>query len=89
MDHSKHNMRGHYPPSHSGFSKQKAAFEATLKSKKQIAEGTMAFIFEKPKEFPFRAGQHVRLTLLNAPKTDSEGNSRFFSIASSPLDIMK
>jgi ferredoxin-NADP reductase len=57
-----------------------------LKEKKQIAKGTYAFIFEKPKGFHFRAGQHVRMTLMNPPETDSEGNSRFFSLANSPQE---
>jgi len=65
---------------------KKAAFEAALKSKRQIAEGTMAFVFEKPKGFKFKAGQHIRMTLINPPETDSEGNSRFFSLASTPQD---
>jgi ferredoxin-NADP reductase len=57
---------------------EKMIFEVALKNKKQIAEGTYAFSFEKPKGFHFRAGQHVRMTLINPPETDSEGNSRFF-----------
>ena len=67
-------------------SMKKAEFQVALKSKKQIAEGTWAFTFEKPEGFTFKAGQHIRMTLLNPPETDSEGNSRFFSPASSPQD---
>ena len=65
---------------------KKASFEIALKGKKQIAEGTFAFVFEKPEGFRFKAGQHLRMTLINPPKTDSEGNSRFFSLASTPQD---
>jgi ferredoxin-NADP reductase len=61
-----------------------AAYEVALKEKKQLAEGTIAFMFEKPNGFHFRAGQHIRMTLLNPPETDSEGNSRFFSLANAP-----
>lgn len=75
-----------YMHGQSGPSMKKAAFEVALKGKKQIAEGTLAFIFEKPEGFHFKAGQHIRMTLINPPETDSEGNSRFFSIASSPQD---
>ncbi len=57
-----------------------------LKSKKQIAEGTMAFTFERPEKFKFKAGQHIRMTLIDPPATDDEGNSRFLSIASTPQD---
>src|SRR6266704_5563590 len=65
---------------------KRAAFEVALKEKKHIAEGTIAFIFEKPNGFHFQAGQHIRMTLLNAPETDSEGKSRFFSLANSPQE---
>lgn len=65
---------------------KKSAFEVALKGKKQIAEGTYAFVFEKPEGFFFRAGQHIRMTLINPPETDSEGNSRFFSLANSPQE---
>jgi ferredoxin-NADP reductase len=86
MRHDNHNMHGHYPPKHSMPSMKKTAFEVALKDKKQIAEGTFAFTFEKPNGFHFRAGQHVRMTLIDPPETDSEGNSRFFSLASSPQE---
>lgn len=52
----------------------------------EVAEGTMAFHFEKPADFQFRAGQAVDITLLNPPETDAEGNTRAFSIASAPFD---
>jgi ferredoxin-NADP reductase len=77
------NMRGHIPHGHSIPSMKKMAFEVTLKDKKQIAIDTMAFVFDKPNGFHFRAGQHVRMTLIDPPETDREGNSRFFSLASS------
>ena len=55
-----------------------------LIKKEEIAEGTMAFYFEKPGNFNFIAGQYMTVTLLNPPETDAEGNSRFLSIASAP-----
>lgn len=67
-------------------SMKKASFEIALKGKKQIAEGTMVFIFEKPEGFIFKAGQHLRMTLIKPPETDAEGDSRFFSLASTPQD---
>lgn len=81
-----HGTSGSTKPGHSGAAMKKASFEVTLKGKKQIAEGTMTFIFEKPRGFTFRAGQHVRMTLIDPPETDDEGDSRFFSIASAPQD---
>ncbi len=76
----------HLGINHSMSSMKKASFEIALKGKKQIAKGTMAFIFEKPEGFSFKAGQHVRMTLLNPPETDIRGNSRFLTLANTPED---
>ena len=57
-----------------------------LKSREGVAEGTMAFRFEKPANWTFKAGQSVDMTLLDPPDTDSEGNTRAFSIASAPQE---
>lgn len=61
-----------------------------LKARKEIAEGTMAFLLEKPAGFEFKPGQAMEVKLNNPPETDSEGNARAFSIASAPheSDIM-
>jgi ferredoxin-NADP reductase len=59
---------------------------ASLTKREEIAEGTMAFHFAKPSDFQFRAGQSIDLTLVNPAETDGEGNTRAFSIASSPFD---
>lgn len=59
-------------------------YEATLKDKKEAAEGTVEFILEKPAGFEFRAGQSIDLTLIDPPETDAEGNMRAFSIAAAP-----
>ena len=55
-----------------------------LKSRREIAEGTMAFHFEKPPGFAFKAGQALAWTLLDPPETDDESRMRNFSIASAP-----
>src|SRR6266852_2809985 len=82
MDHQRYRrMHGH-----TMLSMKKAEFEVALKGKKQIAAGTMAFVFEKPNGFQFRAGQHIRMTLIDPSETDNEDNSRFFSLASTPQD---
>ena len=57
-----------------------------LRKREEIAEGTMAFHFEKPEGFEFRAGQAIDWTLINPPETDAEGNTRTFSITSAPSD---
>jgi ferredoxin-NADP reductase len=63
-----------------------AEYTSELLSKRQIAEGTMAFSFRKPAGFDFRAGQAIDLTLIDPPETDGEGNTRAFSIASAPAE---
>jgi ferredoxin-NADP reductase len=60
--------------------------QVKLKKKEDVAEGTMAFYFEKPAGFQFKPGQFANLTLLNPPETDAEGNVRTFSLASAPLE---
>lgn len=59
-------------------------YTVKLKSKKEIAAGTMAFHFEKPKGFVFKPGQFGDLTLINPAETDAEGNIRTFSLANAP-----
>ncbi|HET9183582.1 MAG TPA: FAD-dependent oxidoreductase [Candidatus Angelobacter sp.] len=51
-----------------------------------MAEGTLAFSLKKPAGFIFKAGQTADLTLVDPPETDSEGNTRTFSIASAPTE---
>jgi ferredoxin-NADP reductase len=59
-------------------------FLCRLIDRQEVAEGTMAFHFEKPTGWTFKPGQYLDMTLLDPPETDSEGNIRSFSIASSP-----
>jgi|GEM_PF-2189632 hypothetical protein len=51
-------------------------YTVKLKFNREIAEGTMAFHFEKPEDFTFKAGQFGSLTLINPAETDAEGNIR-------------
>ena len=44
----------------------------------------MAFRFARPAGFAHAAGQNALVTLLNPPQTDSQGNSRTFTLASAP-----
>lgn len=57
-----------------------------LKSRDEICEATMAFRFEKPAHWAFKAGQAMDITLLDPAETDGEGNTRTFSIASAPQE---
>jgi len=63
-----------------------AGYQSKLLSRVEVAEGTMAFHFEKPARFDFKPGQSADLTLSNPPETDAEGNTRTFSIASPPFE---
>jgi len=61
-------------------------FTSTITERLEVAEGTMAFVFDRPNGFDFAAGQYVNLILPNPPHTDAGGNRRTFSIASPPHD---
>ena len=61
-------------------------YKVSLKSRQEIAVGTMAFYFEKPTGFSFKAGQFGDYTLPNPTETDAEGNTRGFSFASAPFE---
>lgn len=57
-----------------------------LLKKEMVAHETMAFHWQKPEGFEFRAGQFGDFTLISPPETDSEGDVRGFSLASAPYE---
>ena len=61
-------------------------YKIKLKSRQEIAAGTMAFHFEKPERFAYKAGQFGDYTLISPSETDTEGNTRGFSLASAPYE---
>jgi ferredoxin-NADP reductase len=61
-------------------------YKVKLTGKREIADGTMAFYFEKPEGFAYKAGQFADCTLINPTETDAEGNTRAFSFASAPYE---
>lgn len=63
-----------------------SGYTVTLTERRLVAEGTMAFHFDKPAQFVFAPGQFVDLTLLQPSETDAAGNTRTFSIASAPQE---
>lgn len=63
-----------------------STYQSTLSGRTEVAEGTMAFYFQKPHDFVFKAGQYIDLTLSGSPSGSSNGLTHIFSIASSPLD---
>jgi ferredoxin-NADP reductase len=62
------------------------AYQSTLLGRTEVAEGTMAFQFETPKDFVFKAGQYIDLTLSSSQPEPSNGLTHTFSIASSPFE---
>lgn len=61
-------------------------FTSRLTERHEVAENTMAFQFEKPAGWTFKAGQFVDITITDPPETDAEGNTRGFSISSAPQE---
>lgn len=46
-------------------------FISILKDREDVAERTIAFRFEKPSDWRFKAGQFIDMTLLDRSETDS------------------
>jgi ferredoxin-NADP reductase len=60
-------------------------FQSKLLSQAEVADETMAFRFERPTGFQFKAGQYIDLHLLGPGPGKSNGLTHTFSIASSPF----
>jgi ferredoxin-NADP reductase len=61
-------------------------YQSALLARSEVAEGTMAFRFEKPKDLVFKAGQYIDLTVSGFHPELPGGLTHTFSIASSPCD---
>jgi ferredoxin-NADP reductase len=59
---------------------------AKLRERREIAEGTMAFHFEKPAGFSFKAGQAIDLVLPGDPGADAQSLRHAFSIVAAPFE---
>ena len=59
-------------------------YEIALRRREPVAEGTVAFCFEKPVGFKYEAGQNAMFTLINPPQMDAEGPTRPFTLAGAP-----
>lgn len=57
-----------------------------LVKKVEEAKDTKSFIFDKPSDFKFEAGQYVYLTLPKLNYPDERGDTRHFTISSSPTE---
>jgi ferredoxin-NADP reductase len=58
----------------------------TLRARQEIAEGTMAFHFEKPPGFAFKPGQAIDLVLPGDPGADPQSLRHAFSIVSAVFE---
>jgi PAS domain S-box-containing protein len=55
-----------------------------IQSKKKVAESTSEVTLGTARDFAFKAGQYIRVTLPNLPAETPGGNTRDFTISSSP-----
>jgi ferredoxin-NADP reductase len=62
-----------------------SAHQTKLLGRKEVAQGTISFQFEKPKDFVFKAGQYIDLTISDHPHGTATGLTHTFSIASAPF----
>jgi ferredoxin-NADP reductase len=60
--------------------------QARLTGRDEVAEGTMAFHFEKPAGFSFKPGQAVDIVLTDAHSGEASGARHTFSIVSAPFE---
>lgn len=63
-----------------------SVYTVRLVRKEVVAKDTMAFYFEKPEGFHFKAGQYADYILVNPPQTDGEGDVRSFTLACAPCE---
>jgi len=59
----------------------------TLQSKREIASQTWEFVFSKPADMVFRAGQYLEW-MLPHQRADNRGPRRYFTIASAPEETV-
>jgi hypothetical protein len=62
-----------------------SVYQTSLLGRSRVADGTMAFQFEKPKHFNFKPGQYIELTISDPENEISSPITHTFLIASSPL----
>ncbi len=63
-----------------------ANYTLTLKEHRTVADGTELFVFDKPADFVFEAGQYVAMMLTNLVAPDTRAGVRSLSIASAPCE---
>ncbi|GIW61322.1 MAG: hypothetical protein KatS3mg089_0174 [Patescibacteria group bacterium] len=60
-------------------------FSLPFWKKEQVADQTYSFYFLRTEKIDFKPGQYIKMTL-DLTEEDPRGNSRFFSLCSSPLE---
>ncbi len=55
-----------------------------LREKREVAEDTLLYVFDRPNNFSFLAGQYVSMKVIKKSFQDERGDFRSFSIASPP-----
>ncbi|MGE5385112.1 MAG: ferredoxin--NADP reductase [Betaproteobacteria bacterium] len=63
-----------------------SAYETRLAGSEEIASGTMAFHFEKPEGFEFKAGQAMDVILPAGAGIDAQNDTHTFSIVNAPCE---
>jgi ferredoxin-NADP reductase len=61
-------------------------YKVKLINKETVATDTMAFHFEKPTGFNFKAGQYADYVQIDPSQTDKEGTQRSFTLACAPYE---
>ena len=61
-------------------------YQVALKKRQEIAKGTMAFYFDRPAAFTFKAGQFIDVSLPDLSASDPQGHTRAFTLASAPSE---
>lgn len=62
-----------------------STFELSFQKRVEVAQNTYSFYFQKDPRFDFIAGEYIRMTL-DIKDPDDRGSSRYFTVASSPLN---
>ena len=62
-----------------------ATYSVSVLGHEQVAEGTMAFRFERPAGFTYKPGQAVDIALMD-PATGAKGQHRVLSLVSAPCE---
>lgn len=63
-----------------------STYSVRIEGREAVAEGTLAFHFEKPSSFGFKPGQAMDVVLIDPPTAAAQDARHAFSIVSAPLE---